>query len=180
MWGWVCVGLPVAALLGWIALRIRKYRRLSADEHYFEMAREVARLKTAALDKVIALGADEAPSPSDPRASVTGAGLALFYTVRRSDDRFIHHYSVGVAGGYTSRLVGEMFTLFVARLLGVPFEALTLEVGRSTVHHAEFNLSAAEQSKFAERAVPAPSPAEVTSFRKEYLGARERLRWKRL
>jgi len=86
-----------------------------------------------------------------------------------------HHYSVSVAGGYTSRVVGEMFTLFIARLLGVPFEALTLEVGRSAVHHAEFHLSAAEQVKFAELAIPKAQPAEITSFRKEYMEVRKHL-----
>lgn len=172
--------MPIGAFVGWTVSRIRKYRRLSADEHYLEIAREVARLKVAALDRVIALDEDEAPSPTDPRALITSAGLALFYTARRSDDRFAHHYSVSVAGGYTSHLVGEMFTLFIARLLGVPFEALTLEVGRSSVYHAEFHLSAAEQSKFAERAVPKVTTAEITSFRREYMEVRKHLRWKRL
>jgi len=35
--------------------------------------------------------------------------------------------------------------LFSAKLLGVPFESLALGVGRSTVHHAEFQLSPTEQ-----------------------------------
>jgi hypothetical protein len=179
MWEWVCAGLPVAALVGWIFFRSRAYHRLFADEHFFEVAQAVARLKVAALGEVIALGADEAHSPTDPRALVTNAGLALFYAVRRGDDRFVHHYSVSVAGGHTSRVVGEMFTLFIARLLGVPFEALALEVGRSAVHHAEFHLSSAEQAKFTELAALKASPAEVTSFRKEYMEVRKHLRWKR-
>jgi hypothetical protein len=90
-----------------------------------------------------------------------------------------HHYSVSVASGYTSRVVGEMFTLFIARLLGVPFEALTLEVGRSAVHHAEFHLSAAEQVKFAELAVLKAQPAEITTFRREYMEVRKHLLRKR-
>jgi len=180
MWGWVCAGLAVAAFVGWIVFRIRAYRRFFADEHFLEIAREVARLKIAALDRVVALDEHEAPSPTDPRALVTSAGLALFYTIRRIDDRFVHHYSVSVARGHTAHLVGEMFTLFVARLLGVPFEALTLEVGRSAVHHAEFHLPATEQSKFAERAAPKVSPIEITSFRKECMEVRKHLRWKRL
>jgi hypothetical protein len=179
MWGWVCAGLLVAALVGWIFLRSRAYRRLFADEHFLEVAQAVARLKVAALGKVIALGSDEALSPTDPRALVTSSGLALFYTVRRDDERFVHHYSVSVAGGYTSRVVGEMFTLFIARLLGVPFEALTLEVGRSAVHHAEFHLSTAEQVKFAELAVLKAQPAEITSFRREYMEVRKHLLRKR-
>lgn len=172
--------MSVAALVGWIVFRLCKYRRLYADEHYLEIAREVARLKVVALDRIVAPDEDEPPSPTDPRALVTGAGLALFYTVWRIEDRFVHHYSVSVAGDYTAHAVGETFTLFVAKLLGVPFEALALEVWPSTVHHAEFHLSAAEQSEFAERAVPKVSLAEIKSFRSEWMEAREHLRWHKL
>jgi hypothetical protein len=180
MWGWGCAGLVIAAVVGWIVFRARAYRRLFADESFLEVAGEVARLKVAALNKITTLDEDESSSPTDPRALVTSVGLALFYTVRRIDDRFVHHYSVSVAGRYTAHTVGEGFALFVAKLLGVPFEALTLEIGPSAVHHAEFHLSSAEQSRFAVSAVAKLSLAEITSFRKEWLEARKYLRWKRL
>jgi hypothetical protein len=143
-WEWICAGVAVAALIGWIVFRGAAYRRLFADDHLLEVARGVTRIKAAALDKVIATDEDEVRSPADPRVVVTSAGLALLYTVRRVEDRFVHHYSVSVAGGYTAHAVGETFVLFVARRLGVPSESLSLGVGRSTVHHAEFRLSAVE------------------------------------
>ena len=179
-WGWVCAGVAVAALVGWVVFRGAVYRRLFGDGHFLEVARGVGRVKAAALDKVIASDEDEVRSPADPRALVTSAGLALLYTVRRVEDRFVHHYSVSVAGGYTAHAVGETFVLFVAKLLGVPFESLALGVGRSTVHHAEFQLSAGEQSEFTGRPVPEVSPAEVTAFRGEWVEARKHLRWQRL
>jgi hypothetical protein len=180
MWGWLCAGSAIVALIGWILSRGGLYRRLFADAHFVEVARGVDRLKDAALERVIVSDEDEVASPADRRTLVTSAGLALLYTVRAVEGRFVHHYSVSVAGRYTAHAVGETFTLFVAKLLGLPFEALALGVGRSTVHHAEFRLSAGEQAEFAARPVPVVSAAEVAVFRSEWVEASKRLRWERL
>jgi len=102
MWVWICVALAIAALVGRIVFRGATYRRIFADGHFTDAAQGVARLKAAALERVIASDEDEVRSPADPRALVTSAGLALVYTVRRMEDRFVHHYSVSVAGGYTA------------------------------------------------------------------------------
>ncbi len=179
-WGWVCAGLVVAALVAWVVYRAAVYRRLFADEHFLEVARGLGRVKTAALDGVTAAGEEAVPSPADLNVLVTRAGLAVLYTVRQAEGEFVHHYSVSVVGGYTAHAVGETFVLFVAKLLGVPFGSLALGVGRSTVHHAEFRLSAAEQAEFAARPVPEVSPAEVTAFRQEWAEASKQLRWQRL
>jgi hypothetical protein len=198
----------IAPIAGWIAFRIRKFIRLNADEHYLEIAREIARVKAAALDKLIEPVADEAPSPdgrralgssagltleksvapvaykatwpADPRTLATSAGLKLFYTVRRNDDRFIHHYSVSIPGFHRYDFAGKMHTLFVARLLGVPYESLTLEVERFNVCHAELHLSAEDHDRLAERPVSRVSPAEIASFRREYVEISRRLRWRKL
>lgn len=179
-WGWVCASVTVAALVAWVVFRGGVYRRLFADGHFMEVARAAGRVKTAALGRVITSDDDEPRSPADPRAAVTSAGLALLYTVRRVEDRFVHHYSVSVAGGYTAHAVGETFVLFVARVLGVPVASLALGVGRSTVHHAEFQFTGAEQSEFAGRPVAEVSPAEVTAFRDEWVEARKQLQWRQV
>lgn len=180
MLGWICGGLVIVALVAWIVFRWTTYGRIFADAHFTEVAQGVARLKVAALERVVTTDADEVRSPTDPRVLVTKAGLALVYTVRRLEDRFVHHYSVSVAGGFTAHAVGETFVLFAAKLLGVPFETLALGVGRSTVHHAEFQLSPSEQTEFAGRPVPEVSLAEIEAFRKEWFEARKRLQWQRL
>lgn len=179
MWGWVIVGLLVAAFVGWIAFRWYVYRRLFADRNFLEVATGVARLKVAALDKVIVSHEDEVKSPADPRALVTSAGLVLIYTVWRVEDRFVHHYSVSVDGGITAHAIGETFVLFVAKLLGVPFEKLALGVGQTTVHHAQFDLSISEQTQFAEFPVPEVSKAGVKAFLTEGMEARKHLQWQR-
>ncbi|MGH9753370.1 MAG: hypothetical protein ACREA2_11360 [Blastocatellia bacterium] len=210
IWIFIYLAVVLAVVFGWFAYRLRKQLRLSAGKHYLEIAREIPRVKAAALDKLIEPVAYEAPSPTDhrtlgagavsplekviapvvydalspadQRTLTTSAGLTLSYTVRRSDDRFIHHYSVRCASVYGVDLTGRMLTLFVARLLGVHFEALTLEVGRFDVCHAEFQLSADEHDMLAERLVSKVSPAEITSFRKEYMEIlrNRHLRWRRL
>jgi len=180
MWVWVFPGFVIAVIFLWIVSRIRAYRRFFADAHFLEVSQGVPRLKAAALDKVIAPDEDEALLPSDPRALVTSAGLAFFYTIQHVGNRFVHHYSVSEAGRITAAALGETFTLFVAKLLGVPFEALKLEMGQSAIRHAEFILSDAEQSEFAARATLEMSAAEVKAFSRECMEVREHLRWKPL
>jgi hypothetical protein len=182
MWGWICAGTAVVTVVGWIVLRGATYRRIFANAHFTEVAQGVARIKVAAMERVIASDEDEVRSAADPRALITSAGLAMVYTVRRIEDRFVHHYhySVSVAGGYTAHAVGETFVLFAAKLLSVPFEFLALGVGQSTVHHAEFQLSPSEQAEFARRPVPEVSLGEITAFRGEWLEASKRLQWQRL
>lgn len=180
MWGWVFAGVVIVALVGWFVIRGATYRRIFADGHFAEVARGVARIKAAALERVIASDEDEMGSPADPRTLVTSGGLALVYTVTRMKDRFVHHYSVSVAGTYTAHAVGETFVLFVAKILGVPFELLALSVSRSTVHHAEFRLSSPEQAAFAERPVPEISLAEITAFRRERIEVSKQLQWQPL
>jgi len=180
VWSWACPAVAIVFFVAWIASRSSVYTRLFADEHFLEVSRGVRQIKGAALDNLIASDRTEPNSPDDPRAVVTTAGLALLYTVRRVEGCFVHHYSVSVAEGYTAHAVGEMFVLFVAKLMGVPFASLALGVGRSTVHHAEFVLSSDEQIQLEQRPVLQVSLAEITAFRAEWLEARKHVEWQRL
>jgi hypothetical protein len=181
IWLWAFPGFVIVVILSWIVSRIRAYRRFFSDAHFLEVSQGVPPLKAAALDRMIAPNnKDEALAPSDPRILVTSAGVAFFYTIQHVENRFIHHYSVSEAGRITAAALGETYTLFVAKLLGVPFETLKLGMGQSGVRHAEFILSDAEQSEFAARATPEMSAAEVKAFHRECMEARERLRWKQL
>jgi len=116
MWVWVFPGFVVAAIFLWIVSRICAYRRFFADGHFLEVSQGVPRLKAAALDRIIATNEDQALSPADPRALVTSAGLAFFYTIHHVENRFVHHYSVSEAGRITAAALGETYALFVAKL----------------------------------------------------------------
>ena len=179
MWWWIYLGLVVAAPAIWIALRFRLIARLLAEEHFLEVAKGLQRLKVAALERVIVTEEDNILSRDDPRAFVTSVRLVVLYTLRKAEKQFVHHYSMSVAGGLP-HAVGEPSVLFVAKLLGVPFEKLALfVVERSMVFHAEFILSEAEQSEFVNRSVSEVSVAEVRTFLREILEAREHLQWQR-
>jgi hypothetical protein len=182
MWEWICLGLGVAAPVIWIALRVRLSRRLLAEEHFLEVARGVLRLKAAALERVIVTEEDNVRWGEDPRTLVTSSRLAVIYTLHKTEEQeqFVHHYSMSVAGGYMAHAVGERLVLFVAKLLGVPFEKLALlVVVRSMVYHAEFILSEAEQAEFVSRSVSELSVAEVNAFLREFLEASKHLQWQR-
>ncbi|MGH8778597.1 hypothetical protein [Paraburkholderia sp.] len=175
MMTWIFIALLAAGFIVWGATR---YRPVFADRHFVEVARNVAQIKAAALEQH---GDDGYRPADDPRAQVTTAGLALVYTIVQRDDRFIHHYSVSIPGGVTPHAVGERFILFVARLLGVPFDTLALSSSESsTVHHAQFQLSQSGQEVFATRPVPEVTKIEIAAFRTEFNEARKDLRWTRV
>lgn len=174
MMTWIFIALLAASFVAWGATR---YRRIFADRHFAEVARNVAQVKAAALEH----GDGEYRPPDDPRARVTTAGLAMVYSISQRDDRFIHHYSVSIAGRPTPHGVGEPFTLFVAQLLGVPFDLLALSSSEtSTVHHAEFQLSQSEQLAFASQPIPEVTKTGIKAFLTEFHAARKDLHWMRV
>jgi hypothetical protein len=174
MMTWIFIALLAAGVIVW---RVSSYRRIFADRHFADVARIVAQVKAAALEH----GDGEYLPADDPRARITTAGFALVYTIKQRDDRFVHHYSVSIPGRVTSHAVGERFILFVATLLGVPFDILALSsVESSTVHHAEFQLSQREQSEFARQSVPEVTKVEIAAFLKEFHEAGKELHWMRV
>lgn len=177
-WFWLIVGIAVAVVIGLILSRGGVYRRVFAHEHLLEVARAVVGLKAAVLSKIIVGQENEVVSRDDPRVLMTSERLVVFYTIERfAGDRYVHHYSISLAGSYTAHAVGESYVLFVAKLLGIPAESLGLAVGKSTVHHAEFELSAAEQSQFASRPVRRMTSADVAAFLDEWRSQTGRLPW---
>jgi hypothetical protein len=176
MWLLMCLLLAVVALV--CVPRVRLYRRLFADSHLMEYAHGLAALKQAALREIIAGEAGAIQSPDDARILRTSAGLVLVYTVSTgTPGTYVHHASVSLAGGVTAHAVGATFILLWARLLGVEYSRLALQVWPSTVHHAEFVLDAEEQSRFAERPVTAATAEWLQAFQTECASARQNLRF---
>jgi hypothetical protein len=117
------------------------------------------------------------PAPGDGRVLQTSGGLAFVYTVSlQPDGRYVHHASVSMPGEVTTHAVGEIFVLLWARLLGIGYERLVLEVSPATVHHAEFMLDASEQAEFAQRPVAVPTVDMLKAFQAECMRARQNLR----
>ncbi len=175
MW-WILAGLAVVAV-GGIAWRMRSYGRLFADSHLMEFGEALPALKQAAMQRVIAGGERPAPSPGDGRAMQTSAGLVFVYTVGINPaGKYVHHASVSIPGQVTAHAVGEMFILLWARLLGVGYDRLALQMSPTTVHHAEFVLDESEQAAFARRPVETPTAGMLKAFQVECLAARQNMR----
>jgi hypothetical protein len=178
MWLLLCLAAVVAGLAWWTVSRLSLYRRLFAVPHMTEFGHGLAALKQAAM-RAVGDGGD-ASSPDDARILRTSVGLALFYTISmKAPGTYVHHASVSIPGGVTAGAVGETFILLWARLLGVAYERLALEVSPTTVHHAEFVLDENEQAIFAQRPVPAPTVELLQAFQSECAAARSGLRWER-
>jgi hypothetical protein len=180
MWPLLCLAIAVAGLAWWIMSRRSLYRTLFSDPHLMEFGQGLAARKAAALRDVIGMSGGEIQSPDDPRILRTSAGLALVYTVSiREPATYVHHASISMPGRVTAHAVGETFILLWARLLGIEYERLALQVSPTSVHHAEFVLDENEQSSFAQRPVEAPTVALLQAFHAESARARQGLRWDR-
>jgi len=176
-WLLALLAIAAASLVWWILRRLFWYRRLFAVPHLMEFGQGLAAVKRAAMREVIAGDAEGGPSPDDARILQTSAGLALLYTVSLgAAGTYVHHASVSIPGRPTAHAVGETFILLWAKLLGIEYARLALDVSPMTVHHAEFVLNEQEQSDFAQRLVAAPTAEWMQAFLAECATARQNLR----
>lgn len=177
MWLLACLAIAAVGLVWWIVLRLSWYRRLFAVPHLMQFAQELAAVKQAAMRDVITSDGEGVRPPDDARILRTSAGLALLYTVSLgAAGTYVHHASVSIPGRPTAHAVGETFILLWAKLLGVEYGRLALDVSPMTVHHAEFVLNENEQSDFAQRPVETPTAEWLQAFLAECATARQSLR----
>jgi len=175
MW-WILACLAVVAVW-WIVSRVLSYNRLFAFPHLRQFGEALPALKQAAMHEVVPGVGWDVLLPDDARIMRTLAGLAFVYTISIDPaGRYVHHASVSIPGRVTAHAVGEMFILLWARLLGVEYGRLVLQISPATVHHAEFVLDGCEQGDFARRAVEAPTEDMLKAFQAECLTARQNLR----
>jgi len=112
---------------------------------------------------------------------LTSAGLAVLYLVGRQDPWFHHDLSVSLPiRAYTARAIGDVFICFLAHLMGIGVERLSLRVSSKTVHHAEFTLSPLEHQQFADRPVLSLSSEELAAFRRHWALSWRRGGWERI
>jgi hypothetical protein len=175
MW-WLLACLAIVAVW-WILSRVFSYSRLFAVPHLMQFGEALPALKQAAMRDPMAGDGCIAPSPDDARIMRTSVGLVLVYTVSiDAAGRYVHHASVSIPGRVTAHAVGETFLLLWARLLGIGYDGLVLQMSPATVHHAEFALDESEQADFARRPVEAPTAEFLKAFQAECLTARQNLR----
>jgi len=173
------VGVGVVLVLLWLAARARRFAALFGDPHLLEIGRGLARVKAAALARVMHDERDGPTTADDPRVLSTSAGLAIVYTVSERGTDFVHHCSISVIGGPTAHAVGGAFLMFVARLLGLSQSELQCHVAPSTVHHAQLSVDPARHAELAALPLPELTPAALEGLRREALEARSRVTWQR-
>jgi hypothetical protein len=137
----------------WIGARARHYRRLFAPAHYHELAVLLPAAAAAALER--ADGQHPGASPDDPCVIVTSARLAVFLTIRREGDTYVHHVSVSIMGRYTPHTLGRTFVVFVAERLGWPLGQAEFAYSREGVaFHGELRLDGEAQRAWTRRGDP--------------------------
>lgn len=149
---WLLVGL-VVFLVYRFAMKRPRYDRLFSPEHLIELSRGLGRAKSTALGRV-----GESP-PADPfaegNAFVTSANIAVVYTVAQAgEDGHEHHVSLSFRGGALARAAAGFLAAAICRLLGLGETQRVLAVSNSGVYHLIFQVLAADEARFAARAVP--------------------------
>ena len=176
-WLLTLLAIAAASLVWWIVRRLFWYRRLFAVPHLMEVGQGLAGVKQTAMRDMIASEAKGVESPDDARILRTSAGLVLLYTIGQgAPGTYVHHASISIPGRPTAHAVGETFILLWAKLLGIEYGRLALDVSPMTVHHAEFVFNEQEQSEFAQRPIEAPTAEWLQAFLAECTTARQNLR----
>lgn len=160
---WYVLGGVLLLVLLRLTMSARKYARIFAGTHYAQVADGLGPARDAAATRAeTPREPDGPPDDDDPRFIFTDQGLAVGYSVVRTEPEYVHHLSVSMAGGYTPRAVGETFTLFVAEAMAWPMDRARFFVSEHPVYHGEVRLTEAEHGAWA--AGPAPTAADTEVF----------------
>ncbi|MHC4717823.1 MAG: hypothetical protein ACYS5V_12695 [Planctomycetota bacterium] len=153
---WIVLFSAVVLLFVWLLLKLRRYTGIFADAHMTEIAERFDSVRGFAYRL-----ADEPLepwpiSPDDPRVAVTRKGVVLAYTIRRDGRRYVHHFSVSVAGAYTPPSVGGSLVIYLDSLLDHDHEQVEFGVSNGSVYHGEFQLEPDEEETTAHQPLALP------------------------
>lgn len=166
---YIIPGTLLVMFLAWFVLASSPYQQLFGDEHLLEIHQRLPTLKRLALERVIDGEENQIETVEDPRSMVTEAGLLIVYTVSRNEGKYWHHWSISYAArGYTARAVGDMFTCFMARELGLDINRFALGVSPHTVHHSELAMTPAEHEAYAQKPIVELTPDDLENFRQAW------------
>lgn len=148
---WLLVGL-VVFLVYRFAMKRPRYDRMFSPDHLIELSRGLGRAKDTALRRV-----GEGP-PADPfaegNAFITSADIAVVYTVAEAGkDGREHHVSLSFRGGALARAAAGFLAAAICRLLGLGEMQRVLAVSNSGVYHLIFQVSSADEARFAAQSV---------------------------
>ena len=161
---WIVLLSAVVLFAVWLALKLRRHTRILSDDHLAEVAERFDAVRSFAYRLADEPLAADPVDPGDPRVAVTRDGVVVAYTIRRDGTRYVHHFSVSVAGGYTPPSVGGSLVVYLDSLLGRDPGQVDFGVSHGTVYHGEFTVDADEEP--AVQAQPLALPGDVPTARR--------------
>lgn len=165
-WSLAVVVVPLLLLL-WLGLvMLRKYSAIYSHQHLLEFARNMTRIKQEAL-----AAADAAPGLEQltltrlpPGALLTSAGIALFYTVGREQDGYVHQLSMSHRGDWFEPAAAKVLVAYVHTLLDLGATPIALALSDSGRYYMAFELDGDAHRDFADRPVKVPTLAEMPAI----------------
>lgn len=159
----LAAGIVVALVLLWLRPRTRQLKQIFSENHLIEIAEQMEAIKPLAV-RLSEMGEASFALEDDPCAFVTSGGIVAYYTVFRDGDSYYHHYSLKDRYGITAHAVGATLVVYIARLLGIPPERLTVERSEQQVYHVSFELGAEAQQAFVAAALRVPTAPEARTM----------------
>jgi len=177
--GWALGSGLAVVLVAIILFRIwRRHSAVFASTHFVELAEQLQRIKDAACAKV-----DEptaSPASQDDRIALSSARISSGYIVLRQESGFLHRLAVSTAGGSTPHVVGVMFTVYFARLLGVRRDRLELYISDTNCYLFCFLLTDEEHSQLEQLEISIPAEESVKAIRRDCIASCDELRRSRV
>ncbi len=162
---WIVLLATVILLFVWLLLKQRVYSGILSDAHLMEVAEKFDSVRSFAYRLAEEPLEAAEINPDDPRVDITHSGVVVAYTVRRDGKRYLHHFSVSVAGGYTPPSVGGSLVIYLDSLLGRDPDTVEFGVSNGCVYHGEFAVDADEEQRVHAQPLALPDDIQATRQR---------------
>ena len=153
---------------------LKRYSKIFNTNHYYEIYGKIGEIKEAAIKNI---ESDAPINKDDPRALITDAGLAIFYTISKTDNNYEHHISISQCGRYTPHAVGEHFILYVADIMSWKIQNAIFFFTELPVYHAVIELSAKEHLAWEKKPIIKYEFERKDDLRKRIWELREQVRF---
>jgi hypothetical protein len=173
----IVLGIIVTLFLLWRIPRNAQLHKIFSDEHLIEIAEQFETIKPLAIN-LSDIDEERFALEDDPRAFITSGEISMYYTIHkdRESNLFYHHFSLKDQYGVTVHGVGATLVLYIARLLNIAPDILTIERSPQHVFHVSFELTQEQERVFEESSLRVPTPTEARRLFRECLEARHTLK----
>lgn len=174
----VVIAVPVLLSVLFVVIKGRKYNALYSPAHFIELAHDLQRAKDSACRNIG--DPPKTPPTDDDRVILSSCRIASMYTVEQLDGRFLHYFSISIAGSYTPHAIGGMFTVYFTNLLRIPHDKLQLGISPANVYHCRYELTAGEHDAVQSLRIPIPTDEAAVELHRQSMVDRDKLDWARM